>query len=48
MKDDAVFLRHILECIDRIEHYTKDGHAAFTAATLIQDGVIRNLQTLGQ
>ena len=48
MKDDAVFLRHILECIERIEQYTKDGHAAFTASTLVQDGVIRNLQTLGQ
>ena len=48
MKDDAVYLRHILECIDRIEQYTKDGRAAFMGATLIQDGVIRNLQTLGQ
>ena len=48
MKDDAVYLQHILECIDRIEAYTKDGRAAFLASTLIQDGVIRNLQTLGQ
>ena len=48
MKDDAVYVRHILECIDRIEQYTKAGRAAFMASTLIQDGVIRNLQTLGQ
>ena len=48
MKEDAVYLRHILECIDRIEQYTKAGRATFMAAILIQDGVIRNLQTLGQ
>ena len=48
MKDDAVYLRHILECIERIEHYTPGGHAEFMASPLIQDGVIRNLQTLGQ
>lgn len=48
MKDDAVYLQHILECIARIEEYTEAGHAEFMASTLIQDGVIRNLQTLGQ
>ena len=48
MKDDAVYLQHILECIARIEQYTKVGRTEFTASTLIQDGVIRNLQTLGQ
>ena len=48
MKDEAVYLRHLLECIERIERYTKEGRAAFRASTLIQDGVIRNLQTLGQ
>lgn len=48
MKDDAVYVQHILECIARIEQYTKAGRTEFTASTLIQDGVIRNLQTLGQ
>ena len=48
MKDDAVYLRHIQECMARIEQYTVEGHATFLASTLIQDGVIRNLQTLGQ
>lgn len=48
MKDDAVYLRHIQECVARIEQYTAEGHATFLASTLIQDGVIRNLQTLGQ
>ena len=48
MKDDAIYLQHIQECIARIEQYTAQGQQAFLASTLIQDGVIRNLQTLGQ
>ena len=48
MKDDAVYLQHIQECLLRIEQYTAQGQSSFLASTLIQDGVIRNLQTLGQ
>ena len=48
MKDDRIYLTHMLECIGRIEEYTKGGHSAFKQSQLIQDGVIRNLQTLGQ
>ena len=48
MKDDAIYLQHVQECIGRIEQYTAEGHAAFLASALIQDGVLRNLQTLGQ
>ena len=48
MKDDAIYLRHIQECIARIEQYTKTGRVEFMVSTLIQDAVIRNLQTLGQ
>ena len=48
MKDDAVYLRHIQECTARIEQYTQAGRSPFLASTLVQDGVIRNLQTLGQ
>ena len=48
MKDDAVYVQHIVECLARIEQYTQAGRAEFMASTLIQDGVVRNLQTLGQ
>ena len=48
MKDDAVYLRHVQECMARIEQYTAAGHSTFMASTLVQDAVIRNLQTLGQ
>ena len=48
MKDDRVYLRHILRCISRIEEYTGAGRETFFSAHLIQDGVIRNLQTLAE
>ena len=37
---------HIIECIDRIERYTTDGKNAFMKSQLIQDAVVRNLETL--
>ena len=48
MKDDRVYLKHILRCIARIEKYAAGGRESFFAAPLIQDGVIRNLQTLAE
>lgn len=48
MKDDRIYLKHILRCIARIEEYTAAGHQSFFASHLIQDGVIRNLQTLAE
>ena len=48
MKDDRVYLKHILRCISRIEEYTATGRESFFASHLIQDGVIRNLQTLAE
>ena len=48
MKDDRVYLRHILRCIGRIEEYTKEGRDKFFESHLIQDAVIRNLQTMAE
>ena len=48
MKDDSVYLGHILRCIARIEKYTASGKETFFSSHLIQDGVIRNLQTLAE
>jgi uncharacterized protein with HEPN domain len=45
VKDDRVYLSHVLRCIARIEGYTVGGRNALFASHLIQDGVIRNLQT---
>ena len=48
MKDDRLYLIHVGECIDRIEQYTAGGEADFKTSTLIQDAVLRNLQTLAE
>ena len=48
MKDDRLYLIHMTECMARIEQYTREGREAFMASTLIQDAVVRNLQTLAE
>lgn len=48
MKDDKLYLIHILECIGRIEQYTVDGREAFLQDIKTQDAVLRNLQTLAE
>lgn len=49
MKNDYVYLRHILDAISRIEEYTKDKkYADFMADHLIQDGVIRQIEIVGE
>ena len=48
MKDDRVYLRHILRCILRIEEYVAGDRAALSASHLVQDAVLRNLQTMAE
>jgi uncharacterized protein with HEPN domain len=48
VKDDRLYLIHMRECGDRIEQYVSGGRDTFMHSTLIQDAVLRNLQTLGQ
>lgn len=48
MKDDKLYLTHILECISNIEDYTSNGRDEFFESTLIQDAVIRNLEVIGE
>lgn len=48
MRDDRLYLIHISECIARIEAYVAGGEAAFMSSALIQDAVLRNLQTLAE
>ena len=45
---DRFYVQHVLECIGRISEYTRGGRSAFFSDTLIQDGVIRNLQVLAE
>jgi uncharacterized protein with HEPN domain len=49
MKDNSLYLIHIQECIERVEKYTAGGGKdSFLASTLIQDAVMRNLQTMAE
>ncbi len=47
MKDDRVYLQHILECIRRIEENT-GAYEAFLDTHALQDAVLRNLQVLSE
>jgi uncharacterized protein with HEPN domain len=48
MKSDTVYLRHIEDCIRRIEENVAEGKDRFMASHTLQDAVIRNLQTLSE
>jgi uncharacterized protein with HEPN domain len=43
---DRVLLTHMRDCLDRILEYTNTERSRFEASRLVQDAVIRNLQTL--
>jgi len=47
VKNDAVYLQHILDAIQKIESYTAVGHEAFMAASSWQDVTIRQLEIIG-
>jgi len=48
LKDDRVYLTHILECIQRVREYTHDDYDTFKGSTLVQDATIRNLQIMSE
>lgn len=47
-KEDQPYLRDILERIQRIERYIAGGREAFLSDTLLQDGIIRNFEVIGE
>ena len=48
MKDDCLYLEHIIDCIYRIYDYTENDQFVFMNSPMVQDAVIRNLQTLSE
>ncbi|MEW6581128.1 MAG: DUF86 domain-containing protein [Chloroflexota bacterium] len=48
MSKDRLYLTHMSECIARIQQYVAEGRSAFERSTLVQDGVLRNLQVLAE
>jgi uncharacterized protein with HEPN domain len=48
MSRDKRYLSDIYQCILLIEEYTTDGQETFMNTRLIQDGVIRNFEVIGE
>lgn len=48
MNKDRLYLESIGDWLGRIAEYTATGEQAFLASRLIQDGVIRNLEVIGE
>ena len=48
-RDDSVYLKHIRDAILKIDGYTKQvSIASFKKDTLVQDGVIRQIEIIGE
>ena len=45
---DLLLLEHIRRCIGRIREYTGGQRTVFYDSQLVQDAVVRNLQTLAE
>ncbi len=48
MKEESVYLRHILECVRRIEEDVAAGEQRFCESHTLQDAVLRNLQVMAE
>ena len=48
MNKDRLYLESIRDCLERIAEYTEHEEATFLASRLIQDGVIRNVEVIGE
>ncbi len=48
MSNQRIYIRHMLECVERIQDYTAPGYATFAEETMMQDAVMRNLEIMGE
>jgi uncharacterized protein with HEPN domain len=49
MKDDNVYLEHVLSAISKIEEYVRDfTQEGFLKNVLVQDGVMREMEIIGE
>jgi uncharacterized protein with HEPN domain len=48
LKTDRVYLLHIRDAIARIEEYAAGGRVEFVSSPLTQDGIIRQLEIIGE
>ncbi|TAH45070.1 MAG: DUF86 domain-containing protein [Betaproteobacteria bacterium] len=45
---DRIYLAHMLDCIDRVFEYAGGDEERFRGSRLVQDAIVRNLQTLAE
>ncbi len=45
---DKIYVEHMLECIERVERFTGNEKNRFMESELVQDAVVRNLQTMAE
>jgi uncharacterized protein with HEPN domain len=48
VKDDRLYLHHMLERCQRITRFIRPGRDAFMASVELQDAVIRNVEVIGE
>lgn len=48
MKDDKLYLLHVMESIKKIESYIQEGEEVFMQSTMRQDAVMRNFEIIGE
>jgi len=48
VKNDRIYLQHILDSIKKIEHFVADGQDSFMQEAMIQDAVLRNFEVIGE
>ena len=48
MNKNRLYLESIRDCLERIADYTTGGEQEFLASRLIQDGMVRNLEVIGE
>ena len=48
LEGDYLYIGHVLECIENVEEYTEGDRELFDRSRLVQDAVIRNLQTMAE
>ena len=48
LESDRILLAHIFECVERVQEYTHGDQQTFVELHIVQDAVVRNLQTLAE
>ncbi|ELS00239.1 DUF86 domain-containing protein [Gloeocapsa sp. PCC 73106] len=48
MTSDEAYLKYILECLEKIEAYSRGGKEEFINNSMVQDAILRRLQTLAE